>query len=85
MKKFVIFPNLIVKPEQKSNPYIQDFIRALNEEKDACVVNPSHKNPLLSILFPKNWGDIFVFNWFVFLISNMGYYKVLLLFSSSLC
>lgn len=64
MKKFVIFPNLIVKPEQKSNPYIQDFIRTLNEEKDACVVNPSHKNPLLSILFPKNWGDIFVFNWF---------------------
>lgn len=64
MTRFSIFPNLIVRPEQRSNPYIQDFIQALNKEEEAIVVNPPHKNPLLSLLFPKNWGDVFIFNWF---------------------
>lgn len=60
MYTFTVFPNLIVK----GNPYIQDFIDALNRQKGIKVVNPAHKNPLLSILPPKHWGDAFIFNWF---------------------
>ena len=60
MQTFTVFPNL----KEKSNPYIQDFIDALNRQKGFQVVNPAHKNPLLSILPPKHWGDVFIFNWF---------------------
>lgn len=60
MYTFTVFPNLIVK----GNPYIQDFIDALNRQEGIKVVNPAHKNPLLSILPPKHWGDAFIFNWF---------------------
>lgn len=60
MHTFTIFPNLKVK----DNPYIQDFIDALNRQEGISVVNPAHKNPLLSILPSKHWGKTFVFNWF---------------------
>lgn len=60
MQTFTVFPNL----QEKSNPYIQDFIDALNRQEGFHVVNPAHKNPLLSILPPKHWGNIFIFNWF---------------------
>ena len=60
MQTFTVFPNL----KEKSNPYIQDFIDALNRQEGFQVVNPAHKNPLLSILPPKHWGDVFIFNWF---------------------
>lgn len=60
MYTFTVFPNLKVK----GNPYIQDFIDALNRQERIKVVNPAHKNPLLSILPPKHWGDAFIFNWF---------------------
>lgn len=64
MKRFVIFPNLTIHPDQRPNPYIQDYIEALNRLPDVHVVNPPHKNPLLSLLPPSRWGDIFIFNWF---------------------
>lgn len=60
MKTFTLFPNLKIK----DNPYIQDFIDALNRQDGAAVVNSAHKNPLLSILPRKQWGNVFVFNWF---------------------
>jgi glycosyltransferase involved in cell wall biosynthesis len=60
MYTFTVFPNLKVK----GNPYIQDFIDALNRQEGIKVVNPAHKNPLLSILPPKHWGNAFIFNWF---------------------
>lgn len=60
MPTITLFPNLKVK----GNPYIQDFIDALNQQEGIVVVNPAHKNPLLSILPKKHWGDIFIFNWF---------------------
>ena len=60
MYTFTVFPNL----KNKGNPYIQDFIDALNRQEGTKVVNPAHKNPLLSILPPKHWGDAFIFNWF---------------------
>lgn len=59
-----LFPNLPVNPGTRSNPYIQDFIKALNAQEDVSVVNPPHKNPLLSILKRKSWGNTFIFNWF---------------------
>lgn len=62
--KITLFPNLKPNPTQRSNPYIQDFITALEEEENTTVVNPPHKNPLLSLLPPCHWGDTFIFNWF---------------------
>lgn len=64
MKLFVVFPNLTVSPAQRPNPYIQDYIEALNRLPDVRVINPVHKNPLLSLLPPSRWGDVFIFNWF---------------------
>lgn len=64
MLKVTIFPNLIISPEQHANPYIQDFIGAINALPDVQVVNPPHKNPLLSLLPRRHWGDVFIFNWF---------------------
>lgn len=64
MLQFTVFPNLRLESNQYANPYIQDFIRALDESGEATVVNPPHKNPLLSLLPVKRWGDIVVFNWF---------------------
>lgn len=64
MTRFVVFPHLTVRAEQRPNPYIQDYIQALNALPDAQVVNPAHKNPLLSLLPPSRWGDVFIFNWF---------------------
>ena len=64
MKLFVVFPNLTVSPAQRPNPYIQDYIEALNRLPNVRVINPAHKNPLLSLLPPSRWGDVFIFNWF---------------------
>lgn len=64
MIRFTVFPHLYIRPEEKANPYIHDFIHALNESGEATVINPPHKNPLLSILLPKYWGDVIIFNWF---------------------
>lgn len=61
---FTIFPHLPFHPDAKPNPYIQDFIATLNKRQNTVVVNPSHKNPLLSLFLCRQWGDIFVFNWF---------------------
>ena len=64
MTRFVIFPHLITRADQRPNPYITDYVRAINALPNAEVVNPPHKNPLLSLLFPSNKGDVYVFNWF---------------------
>ena len=62
LHRYTIYPNLRVDSNARANPYIHDFIRALN--KYGKVQNKASKNPLLDILFPKNWGDVFIFNWF---------------------
>ena len=64
MTRFVIFPHLTANAAQRPNPYIADYVQAINSLPDAKVVNPAHKNPLLSILPPSRWGDVYVFNWF---------------------
>lgn len=64
MPTFTVFPNIKPSSGGKGNPYINDFISAINNEEGCKVVNESHKNPLLSILRPSRWGDVFIFNWF---------------------
>lgn len=63
MIKFTVFPHLRQNPDEKANPYIQNFISSLNRKGEAAVINPPHKNPLLSILPVRRWGDAFIFNW----------------------
>ena len=57
-----VFPHLLAGADN-SNPYIQDFIQALNHTKNTKVINAPHKNPLKSLLYPKNQGDCFIFHW----------------------
>ena len=64
MIRFTVFPRLHILPHQKANPYIRDFVAALEQENVSKVVNPPHKNPLFSLLPPKRWGDVLIFNWF---------------------
>ena len=64
MVRFTIYPYLLEQKSVRSNPYIHDFVFALNNQENSVVVNTPHKNPLLSILSPKKWGDVFIFNWF---------------------
>ena len=61
---FTIYPYLNLSPTQRANPYVKDFVAAINAQDDACVLNPPHKNPLLSLLPINRWGEAFVFNWF---------------------
>lgn len=63
MIKFTVFPHLRQNPDERANPYIQNFISSLNRKGEAAVINPPHKNPLLSILPVRRWGDAFIFNW----------------------
>lgn len=63
MIKFTVFPHLRQNPDERANPYIQNFISSLNRKGEAAVINPPHKNPLLSILPVRRWGDVFIFNW----------------------
>lgn len=44
------------------NPYIEDYVKAL-EDSGSKVVNPPSKNPLLSILPPARWGGTVIVNW----------------------
>ena len=64
MTRFVIFPHLTVHASQRPNPYIDDYVRAVESLPGARVVNPAHKNPLLSLLFPSREADVYIFNWF---------------------
>lgn len=64
MPTFTVFPNIKQSPETKANPYIKDFISAIDSTEGCKVINEEHKNPLLSILRPSKWGDVFILNWF---------------------
>ena len=61
--KFTLFPQMPVAPGKRANPYVADF-RAALEAAGHTVVNPPHRNPLLSLLRRGNLGDVVVFNWF---------------------
>lgn len=64
MIKITIFPYYIIAPGSKQNPYIHDYVSALNNSQEAEVVNKACKSTLLSLLLPQNQGDVFIFNWF---------------------
>ena len=61
---FTIYPYLNLSPTQRANPYVKDFVAAVNAQEEAYVLNPPHKNPLLSLLPLNRWGEVTVFNWF---------------------
>lgn len=75
MQKITIYPHIAYstsyKEEIHPNPYIDDFVSALIRSEMLTVVNAPSKNPLLSILPLKKWGDITIFNWF----ENIPNYK----------
>ncbi len=58
-----LFPQVPVLPGKRANPYVADFRQAL-EQAGATVVNPPHRNPLISLLRPSRQGDVIIFNWF---------------------
>lgn len=64
MNRITIYPYIAYEKGERANPYIHDFVEAIENSGWAVVGNRPSRNPLLSILFPKNWGDITVFNWF---------------------
>lgn len=64
MTRIVVFPHLKAQPNQRTNPYIDDYVQAINALPGCQVVNPPHKNPLLSLLPPSRWADVYIFNWF---------------------
>lgn len=57
-----IYPNLPINSSTGVNPYIRDFIEAL-QSRNLSIVNKPHKNPLISLLKPSYQGDVFIFNW----------------------
>jgi len=63
MIRFTIYPRLLTSDKTKTNPYIEDYIRAIEKDNKAKVINIPHKNSITNIIFPKNWGDVFIFNW----------------------
>lgn len=86
--KVTVYPN-IAGLDGKSNPYIKDFIHAL--ESEGCIVmNKPHKNPLVSLFFKKRNSDVYILHW----IENVPDYKygfiqaiiaVLYVFSIKMC
>lgn len=69
MPRITIYLRLITSG-RITNPYIEDFVNGLNRIPNTHVVNPPHKNPLLSILPIKQWGDVFIFNWYENIVDN---------------
>ena len=58
--KVTLFPRVL---SLSKVGYIPDYVNAINQSGNMEVVNPPHKNPLLNILSPQYWGDVFIFNW----------------------
>lgn len=63
-RRFAIYPHLPVGQAGGGNPYINDFVATIQTLPSCKVVNRPHKNPLLSLLHPKSWADVYVFNWY---------------------
>ena len=43
MITFTVFPRLRQNPNEKNNPYIENFIASLNREGESTVINPTPK------------------------------------------
>lgn len=68
--KVTIYPRLIPKGKMLINPYISDFVYAL-EQSGVCIANSPHKNPLFSIVFGRTDSDAYIFHW----LENVPDYK----------
>ncbi len=68
--KVTLYPRNIDRGNIQVNPYIKDFIQAL-EEEGIVVNNPPHKNPLFSLVFKKTTSDVYIFHW----LENVPDYK----------
>lgn len=62
--KITVFPYLTTNPGTRPNPYIHDMVQALSGLPGVEVVNPPHRNPLLSLLPFKRQGEVVILNWF---------------------
>lgn len=68
--KITIYPRIPNNEGIRLNPYISDFINAL-EQNGVTIANPPHKNPLFSLLFRKTDSDAYIFHW----LENVPDYK----------
>lgn len=68
--KVTVYPRNISRNDLRINPYINDFIHAL-EQNGISVGNPPHKNPLFSLIFKKTDSDAYIFHW----LENVPDYK----------
>ena len=62
--KITVFPYLTKTPGTRPNPYIYDLVEALSAQPDVEIANRPHRNPLLSLLSPRQQGDVVILNWF---------------------
>ena len=60
--KVTIYPYSINKGDIRVNPYISDFIHAL-QQNGITIANPPHKNPLFSLIPRKADSDAYIFHW----------------------
>ena len=60
--KVTIYPYSINKGDIRVNPYISDFIHAL-QQNGITIANPPHKNPLFSLIPRKADSDAYIFLW----------------------
>lgn len=68
--KVLVYPRLPSAGGRFANPYISDFVSALQAE-GVEVVNPPHKNPLFSLLPYLFRADVYIFHW----LENVPDYK----------
>ena len=68
--KVTVYPRNIIRNDVRINPYISNFIHAL-EETGIEIDNPMHKNPLFSLLPGKTDSDVYIFHW----LENVPDYK----------
>lgn len=54
MITFTVFPRLRQNPNEKNNPYIENFIASLNREGESTVINPPHRNRFLAYCLPND-------------------------------
>lgn len=68
--KVTLYPRNIDHGNIQVNPYIKDFVSAL-EQEGIVVANPPHKNPLFCLLRKKVDSDAYIFHW----LENVPDYK----------
>ena len=76
--KVTIYPYSINKGDIRVNPYISDFIHAL-QQNGITIANPPHKNPLFSLIPRKADSDAYFIGRRMYPTTNMECCRLLLL------